>query len=161
MPNCEDLWAEVLTKHGSIILAVIYRHPSTNFQVFENALCNTLTKLKNQKPKYVVSGDITINYSAFNNQKISNYFNPLNALGSKLLINAPTRFSRHSKPSLLDHVYSNNTQKKIIGKPCLFHISDHLSTCAIINSFSASKKFKSKMKRCMQTFKVENFILLI
>ena len=118
-----------------------------------------MPELENQKLKYVVSGDININHLAFNNQKVSNYFNSLNALGSKLLINAPTRFSRRSKPSLLDHVYSNITQKEIIGKPCLFHIPDHLPTCAIINRFSANKKFKSKMKRCMKTFKVENAII--
>ena len=49
VPNCEDLWAEVSTDQGSIIFAVIYRHPSTNFLVFEKALCNTLTELENQK----------------------------------------------------------------------------------------------------------------
>ena len=72
--------------------AVIYRHPCTNFLDFENALCNTLTESENQKLKYVVSGDININYSAINDTKINNYFNSLNALGSKLFINAPTRF---------------------------------------------------------------------
>ena len=66
-------------------------------------------------------------------------------------INAPTWFLRHSKPFLLDHIYSNITQKEIFGKPRLFHISNHLPTCAIINSFSGSKKFKSKMKKCMKT----------
>ena len=55
----------------------------------------TLTELENQKLKYVVSGDININYLAINNTKISNYFNSLNALSSELFINAPTRFSRH------------------------------------------------------------------
>ena len=150
---------EVSTNQGIIIFAVIHRHPSTNFLVFENALCNTLTELENQKLKYVVNGDININHLAIINQKFSNYFNSLNALGSKLLINAPTRFLRHSKHSLLDHIYSNLTQKEIIGKPCLFHISDHLPTCAIINSFSGNKKFKSKMKRCMKTFKVDKFIM--
>ena len=159
LPNCEDIWTEVSTNQGSIIFAVIYRHPTTNFQAFENALGNTLTELENQKLRYVVSGDVNINYLAINNQKISNYFNSLNALGSKLLITVPTRFSRYSKPSLLDHIYSNITKTKIIAKPCLFHISDHLPTCIILNRFSVNKKFKSKMKRCVKFFKVEEFIM--
>ena len=87
------------------------------------------------------------------------YFNSLNALCSKLLITAPTRFSRYSKPSLLDHIYSNITKTKIIAKPCLFHISDHLPTCIILNRFSVNKKFKSKMERCMKFFKLEEFIM--
>ena len=159
LPNCEDIWTEVSTNQGSIIFAVIYRHSTTNFQAFENALGNTLTELENQKLRYVVSRDVNINYLAINNQKISNYFDSLNALGSKLLITAPTRFSRYSKPSLLDHIYSNITKTKIIAKPCLFHISDHLPTCIILNRFSVNKKFKSKMKRCMKFFKLEEFIM--
>ena len=79
VPNCGDIWTEVSTNQGSIIFAVIYRHPSTNFLAFKNALCNTLTELENQKLKYVVGGDINMNYLAINNQKISNYFNSLNA----------------------------------------------------------------------------------
>ena len=122
VPNCEDIWPEISTNQGSIIFAVIYRHPYTNFLDFENALCNTLTELENQKLKYIVSGDININYLEINNIKISNYFNSLYALGSKLFINAPTRFSRHSKPTLLDHIYSNITKKELIGKPCLFDL---------------------------------------
>ena len=47
LPNCEDIWTEVSTNQGSIIFAVIYRHPTTNFQAFENALGNTLTELEN------------------------------------------------------------------------------------------------------------------
>ena len=76
VPKSEDFWTKVSINQGSIIFAVIYRHPSrpTYFLVFENALCNTLTELENQKLKYIVGGDININYSAINNQKISNYF---------------------------------------------------------------------------------------
>ena len=56
--------------------AVIYRNPSTNFQALENALCYTLAKLKNQKLKYVVRGNIKYNLSSnYNNQKNRNYFN--------------------------------------------------------------------------------------
>ena len=43
VPNFEDIWTEISTNQGSIIFAVIYRHPCTNFLDFENALCNNLT----------------------------------------------------------------------------------------------------------------------
>ena len=85
----------------------------------------------------------------------------INIWNSLLFINAPTRFSRHSKPTLLNHICSNITKKEFIGKPCLFDISDHLPTCVILNSFSCNKKFKPKMKRCtgMKSFKAEEFII--
>ena len=82
----------------------------------------------------------------------------LNALGSKFLINVPTRFSKSSKPSLLDHIYSNTTKKELISKPCLFEISDPLPTCLIIENFSAKKQSNLKLKRCMKSFDIEKFI---
>ena len=43
----------------------------------------------------LVSGDIIINFKlASTNSKVKNYFNLLNALKSKSLINVPTRFSK-------------------------------------------------------------------
>ena len=50
----------------------------------------------------------------------------LQSIGCEILINSPTRFSLNSKPSLLDHIYTNNvTCDKICGI-FLYHVSDHL-----------------------------------
>ena len=104
---------EVSTYRGSIIFAVIYRHSKTDFKNSQDSLCYILIELKNKKQKYVVSGNIDINFKlASTNFKVINYFNLLNALGSKFLINVPTRFSKSNKHSLLDHFYSNITKKK-------------------------------------------------
>ena len=43
------------TNHGSIIFAVIYRHPKADFKNFEDYLCKILVKLENKKQLYVVS----------------------------------------------------------------------------------------------------------
>ena len=117
--------SRIETNYGCIIVAVIYRHPETNFQTFEISLTNLLVELENQKLYYVVCGDININSLALNNTKIKNYLNSLNCVGCRLLIEASTRFSTTSKPSLLDHIYSNITRKTLLSKPCLFDISDH------------------------------------
>ena len=52
----EDIWIEISTYHGSIIFAVIYRHPKTDFKHFEDSLCNILIELENKKQNNVVTG---------------------------------------------------------------------------------------------------------
>ena len=93
VPKCEDIWIKVLTYHGSTIFAVMYRHPKTDFKNFQNSLCNILMNRENKKKKYVVSGYINTNFKlASTNSKVKNYFNLINALVSKFLINVSTRF---------------------------------------------------------------------
>ena len=65
------------------------------------------------------------------------------------LINVSTRFSKSSKLSLLDHIYSNITKEELFGKPCLFEISNHLPMCLIITNFSVKKQPNVKLKRCI------------
>ena len=159
VPKCEDTWVEIEANHECIIVAVIYRHPETNFQTFEISLTNLLIELENQKLNYVVCGDININSLALNNTKIKNYLNSLNSVGCRLLIEAPTRSSTISKPSLLDHIYSNITKKTLLSKSCLFDISDHLPVCLIIKNLNSNKKSEIKLKRCMTSFVTEDFLI--
>ena len=64
-----------------------------------------------------------------------------------------------SKPSLLDHIYSNITRKTLLSKPCLFDISDHLPICLIIKNLNSSKKSEIKLKRCMTSLATEDFLI--
>ena len=82
-------------------------HPITDFRIFEDSFCNILIQLENKKQKYIVSGDMNL-WLASANFKVKNYFDLLNALGSKFLINLLIQFSKSSKLSLLDHNCSNN-----------------------------------------------------
>ena len=95
---------------------------------------------------------MNINFLALNNTKIKNYLNSLNSVGCRLLIEVPTRFSTISKPSLLDHIYSNITRKTLLNKPCLYNISDHLPVCLIIKNLNSNTKGEIKLKRCMTSF---------
>ena len=67
---------------------------------------------------------ININLQLINsNKNIATYSEMLQSIGCEILINSPTRFSLNSKPSLLDHIYTNNvTCDKICGI-CLYHVS--------------------------------------
>ena len=82
-------------------------------KVISNKLCKNLSKLENNKLNYVVNGDFNINAFAIKNPKVRNYVNDLNSIGCKMLINISTRFAENCKSSLLDHVYTNMTNKSI------------------------------------------------
>ena len=105
VPKREDIWIEVSTYRGSIIFAIIYRHPKIDFKNFQDYLSTISTDLQ-KKQKHLVSGDINVNFS-----KVKNYLNLINALGSKFLINVPTRFLKSGKTFLLYHISSNITKR--------------------------------------------------
>ena len=64
-----------------------------------------------------------------------------------------------SKPSLLDHIYSNITRKTLLSKPCFFDILDHLPVCLIIKNLNSNKNGEIKLKRCMTSFVTEDFLI--
>ena len=103
LQNCEDLWLEIESKETNFIIAVIYRHPKQKLLLFNDKLCETLSLLENNKVNYIVCGDTNIILLAKNNPKIKNYVNDFKSIGSKLLIDIPTRFSVNCRSSLLDH----------------------------------------------------------
>ena len=64
--KCENLWIEIEQKPHSkkLIVGVIYRHPTYDFKTFENKLIDLLISFEDKKCKYVIIGDININYRA-------------------------------------------------------------------------------------------------
>jgi len=161
VPSCEDLWIEIKTKqpNKTFVLAVIYRHPSTNFLSFQNKFCDTLLSLENQKISYVICGDININCLDTKSTKIKDYINSLSSVGTKSLINIPTRFSDNSKPSLLDHIYTNTINRISKFGVCMYDISDHLPTFFILKKHKFSIKTDTKFTRCTKTFNIEEFLI--
>ena len=83
---------------------------------------------ENSKCDYIICGDININLLMSNfNKNIATYVQMLKSNGSHSLINRGKRYSLHSKPSLFDHIHSNNTTHDKVCGVCLYDISDHLS----------------------------------
>ena len=114
LQDCEDLWLEVECNKSNLIVAVVYRHPKQDISPFHDKLCRNLNELENNKEKYILSGDInidTLSVQTTGASKIKNYVDDLISSGCKLLINIPTRFADNCKSSLLDHIYTNLTNK--------------------------------------------------
>ena len=83
----------------------------------------------------------------------------LESNGCHSLINRATRYSLHSKPSLLDHIYSNNTTHDKVCGVCLYDISDHLPTFITLKKYNyICINNDTALTRCMKNFNAERFI---
>lgn len=132
---CETLWVELQNEiYQNIVIGIIYRHPNNNFIEFQDNLEANLIKLQNENKTYYICGDLNINLLKIKTNNIINYFHLINSLGTKNIITKPTRVTHNSEPSLLDHIYTNNTKTSVKPSIILSDISDHYPISAVINT---------------------------
>ena len=132
LTNCEDIWIEVpLNNNKKITIASIYRHPSQNFQLFQKSLTSRLETLSNRNLTYLIGGDININYLS-QSTLVSNYKNEIQSTGSSQIVKSATRFSQTCKKSLIDHIYTNLPETKVVNHCISFDILDHIPLFTMI-----------------------------
>ena len=76
-----------------------------------------------------------------------------------MLINILTRFAENCKSSLVDHVYTNMTNKSIKSGIYIFEISDYFPTFFITHRSKILYNNKTKFIRSMKQFKIKIFLL--
>ena len=112
-PDCENLFIEVMSKPNSnkkqttrsLIIGVIYRHPSGSYATSQEQLSKILRKFSYSNQAFILMGDYNINLSKqTTNNKATNYLNELYSAGCYSLINKPTRITVTSATTL-DHLY--------------------------------------------------------
>ena len=143
------------------ITGVIYRHPTYAFQPFQDEFVKLVTHLQNNNYDYLIGGDYNINLIKYQeNSNVSNYVDCLASCGCISLINKPTRFSKNSKPSLLDHIYTNIChEKRIINSGItIFDISDHLPIFVNFNLHHPTHQNSKPKFRCKKHFHPTIFV---
>ena len=150
---CENLWIKL--PNWNLIIAVIYRHPSTKTTEFIEALDFNLTKLSSNT--YYILGDININVSdEVQSSSKSDYVNMLAANNTHQLITKLTRVTDGSK-SLLDHILTNDCKNPITPGVILNDLSDHFPIfCSI--SKNASHKYPPAYYRDLKHFNSEQLL---
>jgi len=110
----EDIWidAKLNGSNSSTIVSVIYFHPHSSHQTFQDELESQLESSYLSNKKVFMIGDFNINLLQ-KSQPVVNYLKSLTCLGFISLIDCPTRFKMNLTPSLLDHIYTNQHDKKI------------------------------------------------
>ena len=127
----EDLWIEILfPKTKPLIVGTCYRAP--NNSAAKECLEYTINKLT---PEYdtLLLGDF--NYCLLD-KKTNKFSEMMTSHGFSQIINKPTRVTNNST-SLIDHIYTNNTDKISQAGVIESGISDHFIT------YCTRKKFKN------------------
>jgi len=137
----EDIWiiAKLNGSNSSTIGSVIYFHPHSFHQTFQDELESQLESLNLSNKKIFMIGDFNINLLQ-KSQPVVNYLKSLTSLGFISLIDCPTRFMMNQTPSLLAHIYTNQHDKKFHSGTLAFPISDHHPTYALIENVFKSVK---------------------
>ena len=122
-PDLEDLWFEILLpKSKPLYIGVCYR--TNRITKCFDYLENTLSKLRSDCD-FIVLGDFNVCLIKSKGKLVNSYRQLLNFFSSKQLIKEPTRITETSA-SLLDHIFTNNTEKIYQSGVLNKGISDHL-----------------------------------
>jgi len=110
-----DIWidAKLNGSNSSTIVSVIYFHSHSSHQTFQDELESQSESLNLSNKKVFMMGDFNIKLLQ-KSQPVVNYLKSLTCLGFISLIDCPKRFMMNQTPSLLDHIYTNQHDKKII-----------------------------------------------
>ena len=113
--------------------------------------------LDHSNNSFFLLGDYNIDLSKQNIEpKVRNYINEVYSSGCCSLINKPTRITSISS-TILDHVYTNSSEKVCASGILVLDVSDHLPTfCTIQNNFYKPCKLKEQVHD-MKHFNAESY----
>ena len=141
-------FAKVIKPHGkNIIVGVIYRPPNQNLDSFLNEFNELTEKILRENKICYLLGDFNINLLIFNDHSQTNEF--LDSLFSNLMfpmINRPTKITCLSA-SLIDNIFTNNFDNRVVNGLLFADISDHLPIFSIMIDDVNCLAVKVHMKR--------------
>ena len=157
----ESIWIEIVQNGKTNVIGVIYRHPNYNFQEFQNNFLNTLHNLNKTRCKFYICGDFNINQlTYYTSSNVKCFTDSIMSLGCENVIKKPTRITTHSA-TLIDHIYTNNSQNHITAGILIDDISDHLPTFVLIatKNIKKVKSWKNTQRKNMNSIEMENFLI--
>ena len=108
-----------------MIIGCIYRNPSSNCTQFNDTLSEKLNQINHLGVEAYIVGDININiFNYSSNEQTSEYLDMLFYLDFSPITTKATRITYHTC-TLIDHIYTNATEKILHSGICLVDISDH------------------------------------
>lgn len=121
--------------NGNILIFVMYRTPSHNsVPEFTADLNAILEKVKHEKKRTVITGDLNIDLLKYNsNNQTSNFLDMLISNNLTPRITLPTRIT-HTSATLIDHIFSNSDLNKSIAGTITTDITDHYCNFIHINT---------------------------
>ena len=127
-----------------------------NLTNFECALIIKIRSIKSRQ-QYIIMGDFNINYAILNSiSTLTNYDNPINALGSSQLVNLPTRVTPTTS-SVIDRMYVNQAALTCINPAIIQHdFFDHMLVIVEYRKTSIKKELQRPATRrfCKTSFEL-------
>lgn len=108
-----------------IIIIVIYRPPTGNFNLFLKLFYELLNVTCKLKKRVVIGGDFNINFNV-SNSNTSLLSDVLNSYGLKITITTPTRVTSTTSTCLDNFFIGQNVEKYTVNNINL-HVSDHFT----------------------------------
>ena len=136
--NIESCVALIKGGLESLIIVGLYRPPSGSIEDFINMLENILMSPLLRNKMIIITGDINLNLTDFENNLVNSYVSCLSSYQFFPLISKPTRFAPNNNPNIdpstLDHIWINNFVPVISGI-IDSNDSDHCPTFIKFNYF--------------------------
>lgn len=158
----ESIFIEIYNnKSVNTIIGCIYKHPCMSINEFNIEIKKLLNQLSSEQKNIILMGDFNIdllNYDSDSN--IAQFLDQLLSNSLYPTISAPTRITNKSK-TLIDNIFLNLLNTKLIGGNIYESISDHLPQFLILkkqNKELNTKNHNETMKRNFNKFNEDNFI---
>jgi len=131
---------EIEVEHCSnIIISCVYRPPGTCLSIFNEKIIDLLNNMTTDKVQ-IVCGDFNIdilNQCVF--KGISEFINIMYSNHLCPLIDKPSRITSETA-TLIDHIFTNRLEEKVVGGLFITDVRDHLPVFAILPIFFYTKK---------------------
>lgn len=138
---------KIIISNEIFVIVGMYRVPNTNLQIFDNVLCQLLTKTRNLET--IILGDFNVNFLD-NSIETQQIVNQMGTFGFKQMINEYTRIApsqRGISKTCIDNIFTNSRKQSITNvSDC--HFSDHraqileIKVTSRINSMVTSENRK-------------------
>ena len=155
-PTSESIWIKLKISNHSIIIASIYRPPSSNVHYYE-CILEDIDKAYSTGSELILMGDF--NYDVFSDKSfvidkirhISSFF------ALEQIISEPSGVVETSS-TLIDLIFVSNSLKVISSGVINISLSDHCAVFAIIDLKVKNRSIKTSRCRLYKNFNGDNFI---
>jgi len=159
--GCENIWLQFDTNSSNtFIVGVVYKHPNSNYEDFQDKLDMTIAKLSATSSKYYICGNFNIDLLKYHEDKhVEAYVNMLYSYGCYIFPSYPTRVSLNSS-TLTDHIHTNSASDDLQNFILVHDISDHYPLFISAGSINLKFHYKKIMHRNLEFFELERLKIL-
>ena len=155
----ETLWIDIKnSKSQNILCGCAYRYPNTDVKKFNDYVNQTMQKISKENKLVFLMGDFNVNLLNYESHGEKNEF--INTMVSHYLlphILHPTRVTDHSA-TVIDNIFSNNTQHETTSGNLITQISDHFPQFLILNQVFIDYRTCTYAKRHFSKFDQNKFV---